>query len=265
MLSLSMLPCKYFAHFWPLDLVQPYRVAVLHISLAVISRALFYSFWIYIQQQIKFPTWLRPSEMGFVEPPPLDNTVREFLNYSICLNLFRDLWVPTVRRNSSVHACFTGQTFFEPQELSLSSLPQSCAIWRQDCAHWRVKASFEFELIHMLIYFKYPCITTSVFLAAQFVVPVASYFWWRNKIGQNIVLRFILASNFKKGKIPPCPRIFLIWMVYTCPLQSANYCKQCDGPEVLVLRTFLLSLGLGIVLQWSPVLIWRLHDKTLLK
>lgn len=155
---------------------------------------------------------------------------REFINYSICLYLFRYYWVLTINGNSSGHICFTRQTFFHAQELSLSLLLQSCAIWRHDCGHQRVKASFEFELIHMLIYFKYPCITTSVFLAAQFVVPVASYFWWHNKIGQNIVLRFILASTFKKDKISSRPRIFLIWMVYTCPLQSTNYCKQCDGP-----------------------------------
>lgn len=123
----------------------------------------------------------------------------------------------------------------------------------------------------MLIYFKYPCITTGIFLEEQFVVPIASSFWWHNKIGQNIVLMVILSISCKKEKkiiiikSPPCPSIFFIWMFSACTLQSANYCKQCDGPEVSALRAFLLSLRLGIVLRWSPVLIWRLHDKTLLK
>lgn len=155
--------------------------------------------------------------------------------------------------------------------LSLPLLLHCCTIWRQDFCPQRVKISLESELIHMLIYFKYPCITTGVFLEEQFVVPVASSFWWHNKIGQNIVLMVILAISFKKEKknhnkkSPPCPSIFIIWMFSACPLQSANYCKQCDGPEVSAPRAFLLSLRLGIVLQWSPVLIWRLHDKTLLK
>lgn len=56
---------------------------------------------------------------------------------------------------------------FDTGELSLSLLLQSCGCCRrQGCGSGRVKASFAFELIHMLIYFKYPCITTGVFLAA---------------------------------------------------------------------------------------------------
>lgn len=150
--------------------------------------------------------------MGLVTntPPPPDNMVREFINYSNC----RQIPVSPHYKWKEQRPRSLSQTnlFFDTREPSLSSLLRNCAIWSEDCGHGRVKASFEFELIHMLIYFKYPCITTGVFLAAQFVVPVASYFWWHNKIGQNIVLRFILASNFKKGKIPPRPRIFLIWM-----------------------------------------------------
>lgn len=161
--------------------------------------------------------------------------------------------------------------FGHSDTLSLPSLLHCCTVWRQDSCLQRVKVSLEWELIHMLIYFKYPCITTGVFLEERFVVPVASSFWWHNNIRQNILLMVILAISFKKEKkksykkSAPCPCVFFRWMFSACPLQSANYCNECDGSEVWALRAFLLSLRLGIVLQWSPVLIWRLHDKTLLK
>lgn len=141
--------------------------------------------------------------------------VREFINYSICLNLLRYHWVPTINGNISDHTCFTRQTFFNTRELSLSLLLQSCVIWRKDCGHQTVKASFEFELIHMLIYFKYPCITTSVFLAAQFVVPVASYFWWHNKIGQNIVWGLFWPLTLKRAKSPLVQGYF--WFEWSIP------------------------------------------------
>lgn len=126
--------------------------------------------------------------------------VREFLNYLIYLHLFRNHRVPTRNGSSSCQPCFARQAFFGTETYCLPLLLYCCAIWRQDSCPQRVKPSIGFELIHMVIYFKYPCISTSIFLEVQFVVPVASYFWWHNKIGQTIVLRVILAFIFKKRK-----------------------------------------------------------------
>lgn len=129
--------------------------------------------------------------------------VREFLNYLIYLHLFRNHRLPTRNGSSSCQPCFARQAFFGTETYCLPLLLYCCAIWRQDSCPQRVKPSIEFELIHMVIYFKYPCISTSIFLEVQFVVPVASYFWWHNKIGQTIVLRVILAFIFKKRKKTP--------------------------------------------------------------